>query len=113
MNFKDRFLVLAIIVIFMSVLGLAYASNHENITDGIVIVNNTDDNPLFGCCSIVFQLDGNDTLMSYRRDSNVTADVHIEKVIWHGIPAIKHCWPSKPDSLWAPTPIARPPGWED
>ena len=89
MNFKDRFLILAIIVIFMSVLGLAYASNHENITDGIVIVNNTDDNPLFGCCSIVFQLDGNDTLMSYRRDSNETADVHIEKVIWHGIPAIK------------------------
>lgn len=28
-----------------------------------------------------------------------------------GIPAIKHCWPSKPDSLRL-RPIVRPPGWE-
>ena len=89
MNFNNRFLILTIIVIFISLLGLAYANNSENITDGIVIVNNTDDNPLFGCCSIVMQLDGNDALMSYRRDSNVTADIHVEKVVWHGFPAIK------------------------
>ena len=89
MNFRNSFLILTVIVIFISLLGLAYASNFENLSDDIVIVNNTTDDPLFGCCSIVFQMDGNDTLMSYRRDSNVTADVHIEKVIWHGIPAIK------------------------
>ena len=29
-----------------------------------------------------------------------------------GIPVIKPYWPSKPDSLRAPPPIARPPGWE-
>lgn len=89
MNFKNRFLILTIIVIFLSVLGLSFASNYENMADGIVIVNDTADDSLFGCCSIVFQMDGKDTLMSYRRDSNETADVHIEKVVWHGIPAIK------------------------
>ena len=89
MNFKNRILILTIIVIFISLLGLAYANNVESIGDGLVIVNNTDDNPLFGCCSIVLQLDGNDTLMSYRRDSNLTADVYVEQVVWHGIPAVK------------------------
>ena len=29
-----------------------------------------------------------------------------------GIPVIKPHWPSKPDSLGAPPPVARPPGWE-
>ena len=42
-----------------------------------------------GCCSIVLQLDNNESIMTYRRDSNLTADVFIEKVNWHGIPAIK------------------------
>ena len=27
--------------------------------------------------------------MSYRRDANLTADIHIEQVDWHGHPAIK------------------------
>lgn len=89
MNFKNRILFLAIIVIFISLLGLAYANNQQNIAEDLVIVNNTQDNPLFGCCSIVIQLDENDTLMSYRRDSNLTADVFIEKVDWNGYPAIK------------------------
>lgn len=89
MNFSNRILTLTIIVIFISVLGLVYADNQQDITEDLLIVNNTDDNPLFGCCSIVIQLDGNDTLMSYRRDSNLTADVFIEKVEWNGFPAIK------------------------
>ena len=29
-----------------------------------------------------------------------------------GSPAIKPRWPSKPDSLGTPPPVARPPGWE-
>ncbi|MBQ6100202.1 MAG: hypothetical protein IJL02_10140 [Methanobrevibacter sp.] len=43
----------------------------------------------FGCCSIVWQLDGNETIMSYRRDSDLDADVFIKQVDWHGKQAIK------------------------
>jgi hypothetical protein len=49
-------------------------------------LNETDES---GCCSVVLQLEGNDTIMSYRRDANLTADIHIEQVDWHGHPAIK------------------------
>lgn len=66
--------------------GVYSVYDHQN-NDAMPVVSNQTDE--FGCCSIVLQLEGNDTLMSYRRDSNVTADVHIEKVNWHGIPAIK------------------------
>ena len=89
MNFKDRILILTIVVIFISLLGLAYANNQGNMGEDLIIVNNTNDNPLFGCCSIVLQLEGNDTVFAYRRDSNVTADVFIEEVDWHGHHAIK------------------------
>ena len=44
---------------------------------------------MIGCCSIILQLDGNDTVMSYRRDSNLDANIHIENVEWHGYDVIK------------------------
>ena len=44
---------------------------------------------MIGCCSIVLQLDENNTIMSYRRDSDLNADVYIENVEWHGYNVIK------------------------
>ncbi len=86
MNLKKKIFVLSIFIFFISICGAYSAYYHQNDVSIHPISNETDS---FGCCSIVLQMEGNDTLMSYRRDSNVTADVFIEKVNWHGIPAIK------------------------
>lgn len=86
MNFNKKIFALSIFIIFISICGVYSAYNHQN-TDVMPVISNETN--AFGCCSIVLQLEGNDTLMSYRRDSNVTADVFIEEVNWHGIPSIK------------------------
>ena len=55
-----------ILIIFLGVVSLfrAYSTfiNDNTVPNG-PITNETD---MIGCCSIVLQLDGNDTLMSYR-----------------------------------------------
>lgn len=89
MNLKKHFLILSIFIIFIFACGTFTASNLHNSEDLHVTSDFSNQTDVFGCCSIVLQLDGNDTMMSYRRDSNVTADVFIEKVNWHGIPAVK------------------------
>lgn len=86
MKFDNKIFVLSIFIIFISICGV-YATYDQQSGDAIPVISNETDS--FGCCSIVWQLDGNHTIMSYRRDSNVTADVFIEQVDWHGIPAIK------------------------
>ena len=86
MNLNRKFFVLSIFIIFISICGAYAAFNHQDIDDSPIISNETD---VSGCCSIVLQLGDNNTIFSYRRDSNVTADVYIEKVDWHGHPAIK------------------------
>lgn len=86
MKFKKNIFVLSIFIIFIFMCGAYSAFNHQN-NEAIPVISNETDQ--FGCCSIVLQLEGNDTLMSYRRDSNVTADIFIEEVNWHGMPAIK------------------------
>lgn len=105
MNFSKKIFVLSIFIIFISICGAYSAYNHQNNDIIPVISNQTDE---FGCCSIVLQLEGNDTLMSYRRDSNVTADVNIEKINWHGIPAIKQY---KTDSGYFSHVIITNDGW--
>jgi len=89
MNLRKQFLILSIFIIFIFACGTFTASNLHNSEDLHVTSDFSNQTDVFGCCSIVLQLDGNDTMISYRRDSNVTADVFIEKVNWHGIPAVK------------------------
>ena len=86
MNLKKKIFVLGIFIIFISICGI-YAMNNPHNNDALpLLLNETDES---GCCSVVLQLEGNDTIMSYRRDANLTADIHIEQVDWHGHPAIK------------------------
>lgn len=89
MGLNKKILILTIILFFIFITGAYSANTYQNINNIQSIVNNTDDTDLMGCCSIVLQLEDNNTLMSYRRDSNLTADIHIDKINWHGIPAIK------------------------
>ena len=95
MKLNKRIFAIAIFTIFISIATVNFAANHLNSDLTNNHLNNdltpglSNDTNNFGCCSIVMQLEDNDTLMSYRRDSNYEADVFIEKVNWHGIPAIK------------------------
>lgn len=85
MSFNKKILILLVFTFFF-ISGAYSAYNQHNIND---VQDMIDDSDLMGCCSIVLQLEDNNTLFSYRRDSNVTADVHIEKVNWHGKEVIK------------------------
>ncbi len=86
MNLNRKFFVLSIFIIFISLCSAYATFNHQDIDDALIISNETDE---FGCCSIVLQLEGNDTVFCYRRDSNVTADIFIEQTDWHGHSVIK------------------------
>ena len=89
MNFNKKFLILILLTFFIFISASYSTYYQQNTYDNDVLVDNTDINDEFGCCSIIWQLEGNDSMMSYRRDSNLTADVHIEQIDWHGKSAIK------------------------
>lgn len=86
MNSKNKFLILSIIVIFIAILGFSYANNQDNTINEPV--NNTN-NSSWGCCSIILQEDGSNATFAYRRDANLSADISIEKMNWHGKSAIR------------------------
>ena len=86
MTLKKKILILSIFIIFISIIGVSSSENHQNTNDIVEMVNESD---LTGCCSIVLQLEDYNNIMSFRRDSNLDADIHIEKVDWHGKQAVK------------------------
>lgn len=108
MNLKRKFLIFGIVVILISIMGVYSAQYHENATEVSGIVESANGDDVFGCCSIVLQLDGNDGMMSFRRDSNYTADIKVEKINWHGIPVIKQ---SKEDQGYFTHVIITHDGW--
>lgn len=84
MEFKDKILIIAIAVILVAVIGVSSATNFQSNQQVTV-----DDTVEFGCCSIILQENGTDSIMSFRRDSDISADIKIENIDWHGISAIK------------------------
>lgn len=89
MRFGKKFLILIIGLVFLSSLGIYSALDYENSVTNVVVPTDSTADDAFGCCSIVLQLENNDTVITHRRDSPNDADVHIEQIDWHGIPAIK------------------------
>lgn len=85
MKLNNKILILIMFIGIVSIIGAYSSSINDNI--GFDAPNTTEAD--IGCCSIVIQLDGNNTLFSHRRDSNVDADVFIEKINWHGHDAIR------------------------
>ncbi len=83
MDFKNKILLIGAAIVLISVIGVSTACNYQN--DHLVI----DDAYGFGCCSIILQENGSDSIMTFRRDSNVTADIKVENMDWHGISVIK------------------------
>ena len=86
MNLNKKIFILIIFLGVISIFG-AYSTFIQD--NAVVNAPNTNETDMIGCCSIVLQLDGNDTLMSYRRDSDLDADIHIENVNWHGYNVVK------------------------
>lgn len=88
MDFKNVILMLTLIVFFSSVIAVS-ASSSQNIHDIQSILDSNNESDLTGCCSVVLQLEGNNSIMSFRRDAENDADIYIEKIDWHGKEAIK------------------------
>ena len=89
MDNRKFLLILGILIIFISIIG-AYASDYKSeYGDLNYLLDETNESDLFGCCSIACQLDGNDSIMAFRRDARYGADIHIEEINWHGKDAIK------------------------
>lgn len=89
MNLKRLFLFISVILMFVSILGVCAHDYSQDINEVKYILDNTDESELTGCCSVVLQLDGNNSILSFRRDANLSADIFIDEIDWHGHKAIK------------------------
>ena len=89
MDFKKTILILTLIVFFSSVIAVSANATEQNVHDIQSILENNNASDLTGCCSIMLQQDGNNSIMSFRRDAGNAADIYIEKIDWHGKEAIK------------------------
>lgn len=89
MQIKRFFLIMGILLVFVSVVGVYSTENNTDYGDLSYLLDETNESDLWGCCSIAWQLDGNNSIMAFRRDAAYAADIHIEKINWHGKEAIK------------------------
>ena len=89
MRFNKKYIILSIIVLFISICGVYAILDHQNTDNAIVDTIQNNDTDASGCCSVVVQLENNSSILSYRRDANNTADIHIEQIDWHGHNAIR------------------------
>ncbi|MBR4447957.1 hypothetical protein [Methanobrevibacter sp.] len=88
MNLNKKIIILSIFIFFISLCAVYSVYDSQNTDNTIVNLQNNNETDV-GCCSVVLQLENDSSILSYRRDANLTADIHIDKIIWHGIPAIK------------------------
>ena len=86
---KRIILLLSVFLVLISALGVCASEYPQNNTDFQYVLDNLHDDDLTGCCSVALQLDGNNSIFSFRRDANLTADIYIEQIDWHGKQAIK------------------------
>lgn len=88
MDFKKSVFIFSLVLLFVSIIA-ASASSVENTHDIQSILENYNESDMTGCCSVVLQMDGNNSMFSFRRDAGNAADIYIEKINWHGKEAIK------------------------
>lgn len=89
MDFKNIILILSIIVFFSSLIAVSAGDGlyGYSVIEEILADNNASD--MTGCCSVVLQEEGANSTIAFRRDANLSADIYIEKINWHGKDAIK------------------------
>lgn len=90
MDFKKIILFLSIIVLFSSLIAVSADDTQYDIFDIQKILEDNNATDMTGCCSVILQEDGANSIISFRRDAENAADITIEKLEnWHGKPAIK------------------------
>lgn len=89
MDIKNKILIIAIIVLFSSLIAVSANDYQFQMHDLTAILQDNDVDDMTGCCSVVLQEDGNNSMFSFRRDAENAADIFIENVSWHGKEAIK------------------------
>lgn len=89
MTAKKKILIISVILIFVSIIGAYAADIQQNNQDMQIVLDNCDADSLTGCCSVICQLNDNSSMLSFRRDAEAGADIHIEQIDWNGMPAIK------------------------
>lgn len=89
MDLKKTILICTVIVLFASLIAVSATSSQQNTHNLQEILENNNQSDMTGCCSVVLQLDGNNSILTFRRDSETPADIYIEKIDWHGKEAIK------------------------
>ena len=88
MDFKKSLFILTMIVLFASIIAVS-ADSTQNAHDIESILANYNESDMIGCCSIALQQDGNDSILTFRRDSDSGAEIYIEKINWFGKDAIR------------------------
>ena len=89
MNMKKRVFIFSIILLSVSIIAVSASTSSSDTHDIQSILESNDESDLTGCCSVALQMDGNNSMFSFRRDAGNAAEIYIEKVNWHGKEAIK------------------------
>lgn len=89
MDIKNKIIIVAIIVLFSSLIAVSANDYQFQMHDLTSILQDNDVDDMTGCCSVVLQEDGNNSMFAFRRDAENAADIFIENVSWHGKDAIK------------------------
>ena len=89
MDNKKFILIFGIFLLFISVASVYTSNPGFNSQNSNYLPEGLDESDLTGCCSIVYQLEGNNSTFAFRRDAGYPVLVFVEEVDWHGKPAIK------------------------
>ena len=89
MNFKRVLLLLSAMIICVTMLGVCASDYQYDINEVKDILSTYNDSEMTGCCSVMLQLNGTDSMMSFRRDAGNQAEIFIENITWHGHKAVK------------------------
>ena len=90
MNKKISLLVVLSVIFILSLTALNADENILNTPDNIELeMDLANASDMMGCTSIILQLEGNDSAVSFRRDAGYYADLTIEEQDWHGQKVLK------------------------
>ena len=90
MALKKIILLLSVTIILVSILGVCASDYQYDVNELKAILDNTDESEMVGCCSVMLQLEGNDSMFAFRRDASFPAHIYIKNYTdWHGHKAVK------------------------
>ena len=90
MALKKIILLLSVTIMLVSILGVCASDYQYDMDELKAILDNTDESEMVGCCSVMLQLEGNNSIFAFRRDASFPAHIYIKNYTdWHGHKALK------------------------